>query len=72
MPNHLHALIGFQNIGKSTNTIIDNGKRFMAYEIVDRLEKQNETLLLEQLQQVEGKVSTILLETEIIYALKTN
>jgi REP element-mobilizing transposase RayT len=51
MPNHLHALIGFQNTGKSINTIIGNGKRFMAYEIVKRLEQQNETLLLEQMQQ---------------------
>src|SRR5215216_3205778 len=51
MPNHLHALIGFQNTDKSINTIIGNGKRFIAYEIVDRLKQQNETLLLEQLQQ---------------------
>jgi REP element-mobilizing transposase RayT len=56
MPNHLHTLIGFQNTGKSINTIIGNGKRFMAYQIVDRLEQHNETLLLEQLQQaVESK-----------------
>jgi hypothetical protein len=26
MPNHLHALIAFQNTGKSINTIISNGK----------------------------------------------
>jgi DNA phosphorothioation-dependent restriction protein DptG len=56
MPNHIHALIGFQNTGKTINTIIGNGKRFMAYQIIDRLEGQNETLLLQQLQQaVEGK-----------------
>ena len=29
MPNHIHALIGFQNTGKGINTIIGNGKRFM-------------------------------------------
>ena len=29
MPNHIHALIGFQNTGKRINTIIGNGKRFM-------------------------------------------
>jgi hypothetical protein len=56
MPNHIHALIGFQNTGKSINTIIGNGKRFMAYEIVERLEKQDQIILLHQLQQaVESK-----------------
>jgi hypothetical protein len=45
MPNHLHALIGFQNTGKSINTIIGNAKRFVAYDIVGRLEKQNENPL---------------------------
>jgi REP element-mobilizing transposase RayT len=50
MPNHIHALIGFQNTGKRINTIIGNGKRFMAYEIIDRLEKQNEEELLNRLQ----------------------
>jgi hypothetical protein len=30
MPNHIHALIGFQNRGQSINTIVGNGKRFMA------------------------------------------
>ena len=33
MPNHVHALISFKNTGQSINTIIGNGKRFMAYEI---------------------------------------
>jgi REP element-mobilizing transposase RayT len=37
MPNHIHALIGFAPGNKSINTIIGNGKRFMAYEIVNRL-----------------------------------
>ncbi len=41
MPNHLHALISFSNTGKNINTIIGNGKRFMAYDIVARLEKAN-------------------------------
>ena len=37
MPNHLHALIAFRNTGQSINTIIGNGKRFIAYEIIKRL-----------------------------------
>jgi REP element-mobilizing transposase RayT len=49
MPNHVHALISFINTTQSINTIIGNGKRFMAYEIINRLEKSNETTLLEQL-----------------------
>ena len=49
MPNHVHALISFINTTQSINTIICNGKRFMAYEIINRLEKNNETTLLEQL-----------------------
>lgn len=56
MPNHLHALIAFRNTGQSINTIIGNGKRFMAYEIIKRLEQQNETELLHRLNlSVEAK-----------------
>jgi REP element-mobilizing transposase RayT len=50
MPNHLHALIAFRNTGKSINTIIGNGKRFMAYELVERLKKLGATELLTELQ----------------------
>ena len=49
MPNHVHALISFVNTGQSINTIIGNGKRFMAYEIIQRLQQQGETVLLHQL-----------------------
>jgi hypothetical protein len=49
MPNHVHALISFSNTKQSINTIIGNGKRFMAYEIIERLEKNNESVLLHQL-----------------------
>lgn len=34
MPNHLHVLIDFSASSKSVNTIVSNGKRFIAYEIV--------------------------------------
>ena len=40
MPNHLHTIISFKNIGKSINTIVSNGKRFMAYDIVKKLEQK--------------------------------
>jgi REP element-mobilizing transposase RayT len=38
MPNHFHVLIAFTKSEKSINTIVGNGKRFMAYELVKRLE----------------------------------
>ena len=50
MPNHVHALISFINTKQSINTIIGNGKRFMAYEIIQRLQAQNETAVLLTLQ----------------------
>ena len=38
MPNHFHALIAFSNTrGVLINSIISNGKRFMAYELVNKL-----------------------------------
>ncbi len=52
MPNHVHALIGLQNAGKSINKIVGDGKRFIAYEIVNRLQAQNEFALLDQLNAV--------------------
>jgi REP element-mobilizing transposase RayT len=52
MPNHVHALIGFRNTGQSINTIIGNGKRFIAYEIINRLEQQREDKLLHQLNLI--------------------
>jgi hypothetical protein len=39
----VHALIPFINTKQSVNTILSNGKRFMAYEIIARLQAQNET-----------------------------
>ena len=49
MPNHIHALIAFRDSKTTINTIIGNGKRFMAYEIVKRLREMKETELLYQL-----------------------
>ena len=41
-PSHIHAIIAFHNTGKTINSIIANGKRFMAYDIVALLKKQNQ------------------------------
>jgi REP element-mobilizing transposase RayT len=51
MPNHVHLLISFSETVKIINTIIGNGKRFMAYEIVKGLKAAGEfevLLLLEE------------------------
>lgn len=46
MPNHVHVMLYFPEMKKPLNTVIGNGKRFMAYEIVNRLEALNENRLL--------------------------
>ena len=51
MPNHLHVLIDFCISEKSINTIVSNGKRFMAYKIVERLKEQNKPEILLQLSE---------------------
>lgn len=50
MPNHLHMLLHYKEGGQSLNTIVGNGKRFMAYDIVRRLERQEDHPLLKKLQ----------------------
>ena len=51
MPNHVHAIISFIESPQSINTIIGNGKRFMAYEIIKRLQQMGEIALLAQLSR---------------------
>lgn len=49
MPNHIHVVIAFSKTDQLINTIIGNGKRFMAYEMVKRLKAMNKDDILEQL-----------------------
>ena len=49
MPNHVHALLYFPEMPKSLNTVIGNAKRFLAYEIVKRLEEMKANSLLDTL-----------------------
>ena len=51
MPNHVHALIDFASSTKKINTVIGDGKRFMAYEIIKRLEQQGANDILKRLQE---------------------
>lgn len=52
MPSHVHAVIAFSNTGKSINSIVSNGKRFIAYDLVKRLSEQNSSLLLSELSSL--------------------
>lgn len=49
MPNHIHALISFVKSDHSINSIVGNGKRFIAYEIIKRLKDQGANELLQEL-----------------------
>jgi REP element-mobilizing transposase RayT len=51
MPNHVHVLIDFAISVKKINTIIGDGKRFIAYELISRLDKAGNTDLLQQLEK---------------------
>src|SRR3954452_16983334 len=50
MPNHVHAIFFFPDTNYNLNTIISNAKRFIAYEIVNRLKQLNENKILQQLE----------------------
>ncbi|HQV39171.1 MAG: transposase [Flavobacteriales bacterium] len=49
MPNHVHLVIHAAE-GLSINALLANAKRFLAYEIRDRLIKQGDMVLLEMLK----------------------
>lgn len=49
MPNHLHLLLHYAGGAASLNKVIGNAKRFLAYEIVRRLQLQGDEELLQQL-----------------------
>ncbi len=50
MPNHVHCILYFPEAGFNLNKILSNGKRFMAYEIINRLEYANDPQTLKFLQ----------------------
>ena len=51
MPNHVHCILFFPMENYDLNKIVGNGKRFMAYEIVKRLEAANDSKTLLQLKE---------------------
>ena len=50
MPNHVHIIAHFHKEGFNLNTIVANGKRFMAYEMINRLEIAANSVLLNHLK----------------------
>jgi len=66
MPSHAHAIIAFSNTGKTINSIISNGKRFMDYDIIQKLAEHHHHLILQDLNSTlnntkrkEGKLHNV-------------
>ncbi len=51
LPNHLHVLLYITNEGFSLNKLVGEGKRFMAYDIVNNLKKTGKESLLMKLRE---------------------
>ncbi len=51
MPNHVHCILFFLNEDYDLNKIVGNGKRFMAYELIKRLQAKGLTKILLQLKE---------------------
>jgi len=49
MPNHVHAILYLTDEKIDLNKVMANGKRFMAYSIIERLEEQQNASLLYKL-----------------------
>ena len=51
MPNHIHCLLFPRNPEKVLNTLVGEGKRFMAYKIIGNLKKMKNYDLLNKLSE---------------------
>ena len=49
MSNHVHTIIHFPSPGYNLDKTMSNAKRFMAYEIVNRLENSKNNKVLQEL-----------------------
>jgi putative transposase len=52
MPNHLHVIVHFHKEGFNLNTIVGEGKRFMAYEVINHLESIGDDKMLNRLKNL--------------------
>jgi putative transposase len=50
-PNHFHVILYFREEKFDLNKVVSNSKRFIAYEIIKRLEQMSRLDLLTQLQE---------------------
>jgi hypothetical protein len=51
MLNHIHCILFFPGEDYDLNKIVGNGKRFMAYELIKRLEEKGLSKILLQLKE---------------------
>ena len=49
MPNHVHLLLQLENEAINLNTVMSNGKRFMAYALIEKLQALKHDELLRKL-----------------------
>jgi REP element-mobilizing transposase RayT len=49
MPNHVHIIVRTPDTGVDLNKMMGNGKRFMAYKLVERLKLTNNLVILDRL-----------------------
>ena len=54
MPNHLHMLLYYSGGEQPLNTVVGNGKRFLAYEIVNRLKAVKQEIVIKKLHRDVG------------------
>lgn len=50
MPNHVHLILFLNEPKQTLNTIVGSGKRFIAYEMVTRLQMQSEHKILSKMK----------------------
>jgi len=83
MPNHLHTLMHITNNSPKLSVLIQNAKRFMAYEIINILEAERRGVLLEYFkikpnQQkarheiFQPRYDSLLIQTEKMFLQKLN
>ncbi len=51
LPNHIHLFVYVTGKSKGLNYVMGEAKRFLAYEMVARLKKQNQVEILSMLEQ---------------------
>ena len=51
MPNHVHLILYIEDFNTDLNKLLANGKRFMAYEMIQTLKSQKQIQILQQLEE---------------------